>query len=1121
MNLETIFSKLESIEQDSVIQNLIAQADARYILFNTAENKENFPPYTISDEKLNILAFQYLNIGCQLIENGHISNGANPLEKGARILENVHASPEVSTKLENYFGLISAMAYYACFQYSKSFILINKVASNTIIATLISLFLNRKYDELLKLINLLIVDDKYSDDFIADDYRNEESSSKIYEIIIAKSLNNFVRYFYSGEEKLLESARSNLTNLKEIAEIRGEPDIWWVVRLLVFITDGFAESSLWSVLGNHFNTNDGLVYRYVQALTHKRDGGVYELFKPQRNSISKITNKENSGCIVSIPTSSGKTRIAEIAIIDCIMEDENNKVLFIAPFRSLAYEIENSLDEIFNPIGKSVSHLYGGSLFSKLDEKLIDESNVIVVTPEKAKALLRSNDEILNQIKLVVIDEGHLFGGNKRLIVNEVFYEELRYYINRNGGKFLLLSAVLPNPDDLAQWLTNSREAVFKDDWRPADERLGILNWSGKAVSLNWTSSDTERNSFNPRFIVSEKQPLKPKQRRIRYFPETKNQAVASTAYKLRKFGPVLIFVGLKSSVFTIAREYEKCLNENQDFIYSDKNNWKAFELACIESYGADSEWLLFAKKGILCHNAELLADVRLPLERLMRSEKPLVIIATSTLGQGVNLGVSTVIFSTLYQAGELITSRDFWNIAGRAGRAFVDHEGKILVALETVGKSSLKIRKETKTIKSFFDKTKIDKATSGCLKLIKLLKSSAIENNSSFELLIELLANNEISKIFNKPDELKEVNDVLDWIDDGLLALHLLNNDNNDFEWIDDYFRNSLMYIQALHDKEVSGDEVVEFIKARAKGIVRKVGEDQNKWKSIIKSGIPLNSDLQIDALMPDILENIHSYLLEEPSIINKIKMLKSIEGLINGINVLSEEYLESKDSDNIRRSWLMAVPLSDIAILENATEIITKHYSFNLPWVLNGISKKLRLMGLVDESEILEELSILVELGLPNLKAVKIYQAGIRSRSSALEIADLFEDELWEKSAKSYKDDLLENAGFYKVILSENASHWIDLLSKFSRREFSIVKRIPNFTLGATHKEIERLIAKEIDGKQYLMSPDFSFISEIDSPEDMDFSSVNDLNGVFFDYNKKDEVWEMVNQNPYLKFN
>ena len=258
--------------------------------------------------------------------------------------------------------------------------------------------------------------------------------------------------------------------------MRGEPDVWWVIRLLLLIIDGFKESSLWYVLGNYFNTEDKLPLKYIQSLVYK-NGSITELFLTQRNSLPKVLNNKQ-GSIVSIPTSSGKTRIGEIAILNCLLNEPKAKILFIAPYRSLAYEIENSFDEIFSNLDVSVSHLYGGSLFSKLDERIIDESSVIVATPEKAKALFRSNEDILSCIKLVIIDEGHLLGTDKRLIVNEMFYEELKYHVKANGGRFLLLSAVLPNAEDLSEWLTDSTDNVYKENWRPSDERIGIMEWS-------------------------------------------------------------------------------------------------------------------------------------------------------------------------------------------------------------------------------------------------------------------------------------------------------------------------------------------------------------------------------------------------------------------------------------------------------------------------------------------------------------------------------------------------------------------------------------------------------------------------------------------------------------------
>lgn len=1116
MTIDEIQDKFDKVEKDSTLQNLIAQANARYILYNTSEIIENFPKYTIKDDKLNLLAFHYLNLGCRFIENEHIKNGMLPLEKGASILENVHGSPKVVTKLGNYYGLISALSYYVCFQYSKAFILIKKIENDTIISNIVSLFLSRNYRQLLELINSMMVNEIYSDEYLSKNEDELESSKNIYEIIIAKSLNNYIKYFYTGDKYLLELAKSNLKSLKEIAEIKNEPDVWWVVRLLIIITDGISQASLWSSLEKHFVTSVGLPRNYIQSLTYKKSGGIYELFITQRNSLQKVLNEENTGCVVSIPTSSGKTRIAEIAILDCITKNEGSKVLYIAPFRSLAFEIENSLDEIFHSIGITVSHLYGGSLFSKLDEKVIDESDVIIATPEKAKAMLRGNNEILNQIKLVVIDEGHLLGADKRLIVNEIFYEELRCLIKLNAGRFLLLSAVLPNAEDLAQWLTNSRENVYRENWRPSDERLGVLQWNGDSVDLNWQSTDTERNSFNPKFVLSVEQPLIGRQTRIRYFPETKNQAIASTAYKLRTFGPVLIFVGQKRSVFTLAREYDKCLNNETPFIFKNQNDWNAFELACIESYGVESEWLYFARKGILCHNGDLLADVRLPLERLMNKEKPRVIIATSTLGQGVNLGISTVIFATLYQAGKLITSRDFWNIAGRAGRAFVDHEGKILVALDTVKKNKIKVDWERNLIFDYFDKNKIDKAQSGCLELIKALKSIANSNDISFEKLIELIADNNISEIQGNTEA---INNSLDWIDDGLLSLHNINSTDNNYEWTDDYFRKSLAFIQAEQSTEISGEEVVQFLKARIMGIVSKVGDNRDKWNSIIKSGLPLNSDLQIEDKLDVLISIIQEYLANDINIGTKINLLKAIENEIKEINVLSEVLIESINQDEIREKWLKAIPLSELANLEQATDIITKYYSYSLPWVLNGISKKLKNRELIEEAESIEELSILVELGLPNLVSVKIYQSGIRSRSSAYEISQLYKDELWDNSINFYKNDLILNSENYKFLVSETSSKWLVLLSKFSKRDRITLKPIPNFTFGEIHNYTNRLIAKEINGKQYLTSPDFKVIEDI-STTTIDFTPVNNVIGIFFDYDKNDEVWKMTNLNPYLKF-
>lgn len=61
----------------------------------------------------------------------------------------------------------------------------------------------------------------------------------------------------------------------------------------------------------------------------------------------------------------------------------------LAPFRSLVFEIEQSLNRIFGPLGITVSKLYGSLTANVTDFELINESQVVIAAPEKAKALIR------------------------------------------------------------------------------------------------------------------------------------------------------------------------------------------------------------------------------------------------------------------------------------------------------------------------------------------------------------------------------------------------------------------------------------------------------------------------------------------------------------------------------------------------------------------------------------------------------------------------------------------------------------------------------------------------------------------------------------------------------------
>jgi replicative superfamily II helicase len=1114
MTTKEITTKLERLNADERLQNMIAQANARAILFNTRENRENFPRYNISDDKLELLAFQYLNLGCQFAEIQNLEAARQPLETGATILENIHASTENRTEKSNYWGLIAALAYYVGFQYSKSFILIGKLTPKSKISKLLSAFLKRSFYELATQIYELALDPDYLDENIEIVFE-DNTATAIYEITISRALNNILVFAQTGNNENLIEAKRLLSSLKEIAEITQDPGIWWVIRLLILIVDGFEESSVWKVLEGRYDITDEKVSSYIKSLLYLPTGKVYEFFITQRKSFQKVVDESKQGCVVSIPTSSGKTRIAEVAILDCLYNNEEAKILYIAPFRSLAFEVESSLSKILSSDSFRVSHLYGGSLYTPLDEVAITDSNIIIATPEKAKAILRGNDELIASLKLIIVDEGHLLGPSKRLVSNEAYYEELRYYIEKNDGRFLLLSAVLPNATDLAKWLTGSANAVYKDNWRPSDERFGTLEWNGERVSLNWLSTDNERDCFNRNFITQVTIPKVGRQLKDRIYPENLNEAVAATAHKLRNLGPVLIFVGRRDSVFVMAKAYLKGIPADDRFVWEDTPDWTAYQLACTEVYGANNDWIEFARQGILCHNANLHGDVRLPLERLMRSSKPRVIICTSTLGQGVNLGVSTVIFSTLVQGGSYLTFRDFWNIAGRAGRAFIDNEGKVLIALNT-NVDRGKLRWARGVIEGYLDKDNMDSAQSGLLIAISQLIQIANDQNIEFERLLQLVGENDISSL---GDESAGIDAKLDWIDDSLLSLHSIFNPNErdgSVEWVDDYFRKSLAFIQSEAAPETA-DKFLRIIKARVVGIINKVGQDRSFWRSIIKSGIPLNSDLEIEKKLEEIIGQIDDFVQSGQSLDDLIALSKSLEEMLADLPVLIAEgnSITSGDIDNIRHGWYSGNPMSEIIEMQNAEQVITQLYAFNLPWLYNGIAKKLRLLEHEECADVMEKLAILCEAGLPRIEAVKIYQAGIRSRVAAREISVLFDDS--PRSIRDYRQDLVENQEYYIALVTPLAQEWLKLLSFGAHSKHFSIKKVRSFELDIEMPDGYTLVPRVLNLTNYLVNPDLSEFYEVES--NVDFSEVDQVEGISFKFNAKKNVWVMKNENPYIR--
>lgn len=97
------------------------------------------------------------------------------------------------------------------------------------------------------------------------------------------------------------------------------------------------------------------------------------------------------------------------------------------------------------------------------------------------------------------------------------------------------------------------------------------------------------------------------------------------------------------------------------------------------EWLGEDHPAVASLKAGVAIHHGRLPSPFLRELEVLLSEGVLKVIVASPTLSQGLNLNAAVLLVPALYRAGKPITGEEFANVAGRAGRAFVDVEGLIV----------------------------------------------------------------------------------------------------------------------------------------------------------------------------------------------------------------------------------------------------------------------------------------------------------------------------------------------------------------------------------------------------------------------------------------------------------
>jgi Lhr-like helicase len=301
-------------------------------------------------------------------------------------------------------------------------------------------------------------------------------------------------------------------------------------------------------------------------------GEALSFFPSQRDALKNGILSERTTSL-QMPTSSGKTFLTELIIYNSIKENNSNKILYLTPFRSLAAELKKSLAKNLRSLGIIAKTIYGGNLPNMDDRQGIDESNVLISTPEKFMAMENVIPGLNMMYSTIICDEGHLLDDENRGLQYELLLA--RMISNQRSRRFIFISAIVPNMEIVNKWLGGTNETIVKSNYRPTQLDYAFL----------YKNSNTSYFlDFNPgfpsqfqlyKFLTEDDLILKKAAKSFTI--STKAGLTIATAMKAIHQGSVLIFspqVGGTIGVETLANEAIKQISyKEDDLLVSDHTN--------------------------------------------------------------------------------------------------------------------------------------------------------------------------------------------------------------------------------------------------------------------------------------------------------------------------------------------------------------------------------------------------------------------------------------------------------------------------------------------------------------------------------------------------------------------
>ena len=440
---------------------------------------------------------------------------------------------------------------------------------------------------------------------------------------------------------------------------------------------------------------------------------VLTLWEPQRDLLTGSPSPLDPTVrrvVLAVPTSGGKTLVGQLIAVEHL-DRSRQSVCYVVPTRSLGREVRRAMADRLRMLNRETRA--EPTDFPSLDDLLdslgmIEEPEVEVMTPERLAHLLRHDAlGVIDRFGLFVFDEAQLIKESGRGFILESTIAILDQLTKETSHKIVLISAAMGNAGAIAQWLGPDGESLrYESKWRGPRRLHAVFTtralWPSTKVEINTrakkypyrlvtelaglirlriANGQTSRLSMTNTHwqLVRMSADNSPQQSGLQrdQTRSTEQYRIASGMITaLGHAGSVLVVANTRALAQRLARgiaelnEEEPALTPLVDFVRLQ--------------LGHSHPLVPLLRRGVGFHHAGLPLEVLEALENAVRDESLPYLTCTSTLTEGVNLPVRTVVIYDQHYEGQPLDARlqgaRLVNAMGRAGRAGKETEGWIVL---------------------------------------------------------------------------------------------------------------------------------------------------------------------------------------------------------------------------------------------------------------------------------------------------------------------------------------------------------------------------------------------------------------------------------------------------------